>query len=222
MTVSPRTQCLAALTLLLGACDSFDFGRVTGTPKTAPAATPSVGSGSPPGSVSSSAPELADGKLVLVLGGDVALGGNVKAWLSADKKYDPLAGLRPILDGTDLAVASLVSPITEQPMSSGHGATPVAPPSAADALGRAGLRVLDVGSERLWTSGKRAFTDTLSQLKRAGVLTAGAGTDANSAWEPARQTVHGTAVAVITTATWRASDPELGEARSAVALSDGA
>jgi hypothetical protein len=220
--IPSRPLSLAAAALLLSACDSFDFGRVTGAPKAAPATQPSATTAADPGSGSSGVAARTDGEFVLVLGGDVALGGNVKAWLSADKKYDALAGLRPILDGTELAVASLVSPITEQPMSSAHGATPVAPPSAADALGRAGLRVLDVGSERLWTSGKRAFTDTLSQLARAGVLAAGAGTEARSAWEPARQTVHGTPVAVITTATWPPKDPALGEARGSVALEDGA
>lgn len=215
-----RTQCLVAFTLLLGACDSFDFGRLTGAAKTNPAATPSAGTAAPLGSESSRAPERTDGELVLILGGDVALGGNVKAWLSADKKYDPLAGLRPILDGTDLAVASLVSPITEQATSSAHGATPVAPPAAADALARAGVRVVDIGSERLWSSGKRAFTDTLSQLTRAGVLAAGAGADARSAWEPARQTVRGMAISVITTTTWPAKDPALGEAQRNLALAD--
>jgi poly-gamma-glutamate capsule biosynthesis protein CapA/YwtB (metallophosphatase superfamily) len=215
-----RTQCLTALALFLAACDSFDFGRVTGRTNPPPSAVPSAAVPREPGSASAESPELAEGELVLVLGGDVALGGNVKAWLSADKKYDPLAGLRPILEGTDLAIASLVSPITEQAMGTARGASPVGPPLGADALARSGLRIMDVGSERLWSSGKRAFIDTLSNLSRTGVLAAGASGDARSAWEPARLVVRGKTITVIATAIWPPKDPSLGEARERVALSD--
>ena len=104
--------------------------------------------------------------LTVIFGGNVALGGNVRSWLRADKAYNPLAGLGPVLDGADLRMASLISPISDKSGATGKLVTPVGPPKAADALARAGLGALVVANDEIFSSGMGAFVDTLANLTR--------------------------------------------------------
>jgi poly-gamma-glutamate synthesis protein (capsule biosynthesis protein) len=146
---------------------------------------------------------------VVVAGGDVALGGNVTAWLGADKSYDPLAGLRPAVEEASLQFASLVSPISAKPALPGKGVAPIGPPGAADALARAHLNLVAIASDQMLSSGLGPFTDTLANLTRAGVMTAGARTDATAKLKPVELRLKGWSVAFFAVATW----PEKAAAR---------
>jgi len=209
---------LVGMTALLVGCDSFDFGRVLGKPA-APVVrgAPSAGaeaSGSP-GALSADArggkPPGAPRaeRFVVVAGGDIALGGNVAAWLGADKRYDPLAGLRPALEDASLQFASLVSPISAKAALPGKGVAPIGPPGAADALARAHLNLVAIGGDQVLSSGLGPFTDTLANLTRAGVVAAGARTEATAKLKPVELQLNGWSVAFFAVATW----PEKSSAR---------
>lgn len=203
--------------LLLPACDSFDFGRVLGKPS----AKPTAPSASASGSAATAGPSAVKAdRFVVVAGGDVSLGGNVKSWLGADKTYDLLAGLRPVLEGTHLRVMSLTSPISSKPAAPGKHVAPVGPPMAADSLARAGIQVVSVAGPELWTSGAGPFADTLTELARVSVAAAGASAAPSSGIVPAELTVQGWSVAVFAVATWPEKDPALAEGRRHAAVAE--
>jgi poly-gamma-glutamate synthesis protein (capsule biosynthesis protein) len=153
---------------------------------------------------------------VVVAGGDIAFGGNVTAYISADKSYDPLAGLRLVLDGTNLRIASLVAPITDHP--GAKAIWPAVPARAADALARAGIGALAVGSPELFASGASAFADTLTNLARVKIAAVGAATEPVKALVPAELSVDGWSIALFSVATWPEKDAAVKDGKDRVAL----
>jgi poly-gamma-glutamate capsule biosynthesis protein CapA/YwtB (metallophosphatase superfamily) len=208
---------LALAVAALPACDAFDFGRVLGKPSPSAAASAAASASPPP----SAEPKVEKpDQLVVVAGGDVSLGGNAKSWLAADKDYDLLAGLRPVLEGTHLRLASLVSPISDKPQSAGKLAAPIGPPKAADSLARAGMTLVSVAGPELWTSGAGPFTDTLANLARAHVATAGASEAGGAGIVATELDVQGWKIAAFAVATWPEKDATLAEGRKHAALAD--
>src|SRR4029079_18923389 len=136
----------SVLALVLAAplvgCDSFDFGRVVGKPsahkahepRAAAPATTAIAAASAP---AATPPARAERFLVMV-GGAIALGGNVGSFLAADSKYDPLVALRPMFEGAHLRMATLLSPIGAP--AAKPGPVPVGAASTAAGLGRTGLQ----------------------------------------------------------------------------------
>ncbi len=206
-----------ALLWLVG-CDSFDFHRVLGAPSASAGGSANAAPKAPPARATSAAAarERAD-RVVVVAAGDIALGGNVRSFIDADKSYDPLAGLRPVLDDADLRVANLISPISDKPAAAGRLVTPVGPPGAAAALARARLGFLSVGNDELWSSGEGPFDDTLANLSRAGIAVAGANRDVAKTDAPAELHVRGWSIAVFAVTDWPDKDAASKEGRHRVA-----
>lgn len=204
------------LTLALAGCDAFDFGRVLGAP------SPSTKAAAAPSGSAGPAPKARASRFVVIAGGDVALGGNVASFLHADKDYDPLSGLRPILEGTNLRVASLVSPLSDRAAPAAKGAAPTGRAHAADALARAGVDALSVANPELWSYGEEPFADTLSSLAHAKIAALGgwaARTDPGKELSPAELSVDGWSIALFAVATWPEKGPSQ-EGRAHVGLAD--
>jgi poly-gamma-glutamate synthesis protein (capsule biosynthesis protein) len=207
-----RALPLLGLLSACAACDSFDFTRVFGS-----AVAPHASSSASAAPTASAPPpkEKAD-SIVVFVGGDVWFGGNASSYLAADKNYDPLAGLRPVLEDTDLRIASLASPITVKAAAPGPNVAPVGARRAADALARAGVNAVAVANPFLFTSGQAPFDDTLANLLRVSVTPAGAG----SAPMLTELEIKGFRVALFAVATFTDKDPGGRAAVSHVAPAD--
>src|SRR5688572_27559219 len=84
----------------------------------------------------------------------------------------------PVLQGADLVVANLASPITEWP----HPRNPhsraghfKAPPRAIDLLRAGGVRLVSLASGHVLDFDHQGLVDTMATLDQAGIAHAGAG-----------------------------------------------
>lgn len=130
----------------------------------------------------------------VLFGGDVMLGRNVKEFILRYGADYPLGPVAPVMRDADLAIVNLECAITAS-LEQWPGPPKMyyfgAPPQAIDSLTRAGVDMVSVANNHLLDFGTDGLHDTLADLRRHGILYAGAGADAGEALMPAVIERHG-------------------------------
>ena len=118
-----------------------------------------------------------------------------------DYPYDEV---RQVIQAADLAVGTLNATISDYPPRTGCVPTYVLVGGSqnADALQRAGFDVMSVATNHikncgLTNCGDRAFFDTLGNLRRAGILPVGAGSDLAEAEKPVVVAINGVRFGIV-------------------------
>lgn len=117
--------------------------------------------------------------------GDVMLARSVGDAILAGGPGVPFAGVAPVLQGADVAVANLECAISDRGEPAPKGFTFRAPPSAADALVAAGIDVVSLANNHILDYGPDALSDTIAALDSRSIAHAGAGGNAARARAPA-------------------------------------
>jgi poly-gamma-glutamate capsule biosynthesis protein CapA/YwtB (metallophosphatase superfamily) len=150
-------------------------------------------------------------ELVVLVGGDVNLGRHVGQRLLARPSHDPFAGIRPVLDHADLAWVNLESPLSAQDGQTVHPSEAnvfTGPPIGAEAIARAGIRVVSVANNHAWDYGFDGFLETLKGLSAAGVQPVGGSARPGEQYRPVVVSIRGWSIAVLA-ATGRFNPGEL-------------
>jgi Bacterial capsule synthesis protein PGA_cap len=181
---------------------------------------PAVSSGAPdPTAVA--VPAEKPPPLVIVAGGDVNLGRECGQAILADAHYDPFRFMAPLWGDADLRFVNLESQLSEQ---DGETQSPrnrlifTGPPGGAETLARAGIGVVSTANNHAWDYGRGALFETLDNLARARVKSAGTGRTLDEAYTPAVIDARGRRIAVVAvTQIWNDGPIEQHEGRNYVA-----
>ena len=152
--------------------------------------------------------EREEGEAILVFLGDVSPGRSMEAQLARYGPSYPWAGLAPLLQDADLAVANLESVLSTsgEPMDKPYLIR--AHPETAHTLIEARFDLVNVGNNHALDYGRAGLGETLTTLQALGVRTVGAGTLEEMAPRPAVLDVSGLKVAVLgyAAARWNGSE----------------
>lgn len=92
----------------------------------------------------------------------------------------------PVLSEADIVIGHLEVPHTDSSASTSTDVPALpAPPSALDAVAKAGFTVLTLAGNHVYDSGEQGIEDTRSHCHDRGLAIAGAGRNLEEAWEPA-------------------------------------
>ena len=140
----------------------------------------------------------APGTVSLIAVGDVMLGRGVA------EVDDPLRNVSPWLKDANLALGNLESAIAgediELPPMPEAGPAPYilnAPLTAPDTLRQAGFDILSLANNHTLDYGSAGLAETANRLKRAGLLTVGAGESIEAAYQPLVVDVKGVQLAFV-------------------------
>lgn len=134
----------------------------------------------------------------MVLVGDIMLSRAIGK-LAANKADDtfPFVTTAEVLRSADIAFANLESPISSRGIQSGNKYSFRADPQTVDGLVAAGFDVVSVANNHIWDYSEDAFSDTLSVLKKNGIMPVGGGETHSEAHAPKIITVGKTRVAFL-------------------------
>jgi poly-gamma-glutamate synthesis protein (capsule biosynthesis protein) len=117
----------------------------------------------------------------IVFAGDILLAGQAAELIEDEGPAAPFAGVRAVLRGAGLAIGNVECPLA-------IGGAPVdkqytfrAPPSTAAALADAGFDLVTLANNHAMDYGPEALLETLTTLRRWGIIPIGAGADADEA-----------------------------------------
>lgn len=185
MTRTPLVW-LTALCLALAACNTAaPVLEPTPSPSASPASSPSAApspSGPPP-------------TITLAFAGDVHFTGKTAPLLN-----DPATAIGPFakqLSAADLAVLNLETAVTTRGTPEPKEFHFRAPPSAYQALLKAGIDVASLGNNHALDYGRVGLADTLASAKAAGLPVIGAGRNEDEAYAPWVTTVKGVRIAIL-------------------------
>jgi poly-gamma-glutamate synthesis protein (capsule biosynthesis protein) len=158
---------------------------------------------------------------VIVAGGDVNLGRECGQAILADPRYDPFRFMAPLWGDADVRFVNLESQLSEQ---QGETQSPnnrlifTGPPAGAETLAQAGIGVVSTANNHAWDYGRGACFETLDNLARAGVKSAGTGRTLERAYAPVIVEVRGRRVAFLAvTQIWNLGPIEQHEGKDYVA-----
>jgi poly-gamma-glutamate capsule biosynthesis protein CapA/YwtB (metallophosphatase superfamily) len=201
--------------------DARPSAAVSRAPSLAPAAPPLLAPAAPKLDAPKPDAPKPDAPIVLVAGGDVNLGRECGQAILSDPRYDPFRFMGPLWDDADLRFVNLESQLSDQ---NGETQSPrnrlvfTGPPGGAETLAQAGIRVVSTANNHAWDYGRGAFFETLDNLSRAGVASAGTGRTLGRAYEPVVLEARGRRVAVLAvTQIWNAGPIEEHEGKNYVA-----
>jgi poly-gamma-glutamate synthesis protein (capsule biosynthesis protein) len=117
--------------------------------------------------------------------GDIMLGRSLGNSLAAGGEPVFDEAVTALLDGADVAVGNLESPVSNRGVPQAKSYTFRAPPEAAAVLAAAGFDVVGLANNHTLDYGTEALADTSGLLAGAGVLAPGGGRDLSHALEPA-------------------------------------
>ncbi len=154
--------------------------------------------------------------------GDINLGRQLGKQLVAGKKDFPFLYVRNELSGADITFGNLESQISDQKGQTEGSSNYVftGPPQGADELANAGFDVVSTANNHAWDYGLRAMRETLANLKRVGVASAGTGENIEEAYQPAIIERNGWRVAFLAVTGIFNSPFETSPARDHVAWAD--
>jgi poly-gamma-glutamate synthesis protein (capsule biosynthesis protein) len=147
--------------------------------------------------IASAAPVVAEaskepGSAKYIFVGDVMLSRYIGDLMAERKNYDfPFALVKPFLANADLVFGNLETPISDRGASTGALYPFRASPLAVNGLKDAGFQVLSVANNHAFDYGPLAFSDTLDNLKKAGLSYAGGGHDFTEAHQGAYREING-------------------------------
>lgn len=139
----------------------------------------------------------ADEPVRMVFGGDMVLGNSfVVEHIPRDWEERYFAGVRSVLQRTDIAIGNFEDTLTEHDKTSKNPGTGRqfafrSPPHYAELMYREGFRILNVANNHAFDFGETGFKDTASNMKLAGIAVAGLKDEA------ATLTVRGLNIAVL-------------------------
>ena len=140
------------------------------------------------------APEPA---LHLAAVGDVMLDRSLGERLRAGDLAYPFAAVQPLLTAPDLTIGNLESGLGMGGRPEDKGYVFRAPPEAASALAQAGFDLLTLANNHAMDYGVEGLLEALQWLHAAGLVTAGAGENAEAAHRPAMLEVQGLKLAFL-------------------------
>lgn len=109
-----------------------------------------------------------------------------------------LSGIAPAVSSASLAIGHLEVPHTRRGReTSSDVPAPAADPAHLSALKRAGFSALTLAGNHIADCGPEGIEDTVAELQRLGIACCGAGADSRRAREPARLTVSGVRVMLL-------------------------
>jgi poly-gamma-glutamate synthesis protein (capsule biosynthesis protein) len=109
-----------------------------------------------------------------------------------------LSGIAPGLIASDLAIGHLEVPHTSCTQEvTGDVPAPGAPPENLEAIARAGIEMVSTAGNHIADCGEQGILDTLSGLRRSGIVQAGCGANLEQARAPAIVEVHGIKAALL-------------------------
>jgi poly-gamma-glutamate synthesis protein (capsule biosynthesis protein) len=130
--------------------------------------------------------------------GDLMLGNRTEPFLKEFGPAYPFAEVAPFLKKADVVVGNLESPISTRGKAvENKKFTLRAGPIAAEALNKAGIRVVTLANNHSMDFGPLALQDTLAILGENGILPTGAGMDLDDARSPAMVKVKGKTLAFL-------------------------
>jgi poly-gamma-glutamate capsule biosynthesis protein CapA/YwtB (metallophosphatase superfamily) len=130
--------------------------------------------------------------------GDLMLGGRIGPFLKKFGPDYPFVDVKPSFEKADIIVGNLESPISSRGKAvENKKFTLRAGPLAAEALKRAGFRVVTLANNHTMDFGPLALQDTLATLDENGILYTGAGMDLDDARVPAILKIKGKTVAFL-------------------------
>jgi poly-gamma-glutamate synthesis protein (capsule biosynthesis protein) len=149
--------------------------------------------------IAARAAELAQPKTVtLLFVGDIMLARGVEFYTEREGNGDfrfPFAYVSRTLRAADLAVGNLEHPVSDRGRNQGSEYSLRALPRAVEGLADAGFDLVSLANNHIWDWGTDALSDTLTNLDRAGIRHAGAGTNEGSANAPVVMEVNGSSFA---------------------------
>lgn len=95
-----------------------------------------------------------------------------------------LSKVAPTLRTSDITFGNLETSLSQRGSKWAKTYTFRGPLSAGPALGKAGFDVVSLANNHSLDYGRSAFSDTLSTVRRGGVVVVGAGKNKSQAWEP--------------------------------------
>jgi poly-gamma-glutamate synthesis protein (capsule biosynthesis protein) len=125
--------------------------------------------------------------LTVLAVGDLNLGRSLGKQIIAGKKNYTFAKVRDEIAAADIAFANLESQISDQKGMTEGSSNYVftAPPAAADEIANAGFDVVSTANNHAWDFGERAMHETIDNMHRVGVATAGTGNTIDEAYQAA-------------------------------------
>jgi poly-gamma-glutamate capsule biosynthesis protein CapA/YwtB (metallophosphatase superfamily) len=125
--------------------------------------------------------------LTVMAVGDLNLGRSLGKQILAGKKNFTFAKVRDEIAAADVAFANLESQISDQKGVTEGSSNYVftAPPAAADEIANAGFDVCSTANNHAWDFGERAMRETLDNLHRVGIASAGTGETIDEAYKAA-------------------------------------
>jgi poly-gamma-glutamate synthesis protein (capsule biosynthesis protein) len=136
-------------------------------------------------------------KVILVLLGDVAPGRSMESQLSRYGSGYPWAGLEPLLQDADLAMANLECVLTTQGSPMNKSYLIRAHPRWGQTLAEAGMGLVTLANNHALDFGQAGLKETMSTLQDLGIATVGAGPSREAAHRPALYNLDGVRVGVL-------------------------
>ncbi|GIP38061.1 hypothetical protein J31TS4_13410 [Paenibacillus sp. J31TS4] len=153
------------------------------TEPTAPTPTPPA---SPPAAGAGGAPATGTeaGRVKLAFVGDVLLGSTVENVLK-EKGYDyPYSDVKTLLQGADLTIANLETPVTERGTPQQKDYVYRSSPKALPAFKEAGFDLVNLANNHSMDQGEQGLLDTMDHLDVLGIKRVGAGRTSAEAFRP--------------------------------------
>lgn len=137
-------------------------------------------------------------ELTIAAVGDLMLGGRTEPFLKDFGPGYPFTEVMPFFGKADIVVGNLESPVSTRGTAvENKKFTLRAGPIAAEALKRAGFRVITLANNHMMDFGPLALEDTLANLDEKEILSTGAGMDLEDAREPAIVKIKGKTIAFL-------------------------
>jgi len=148
------------------------------------------------GGVSATPEEPTTRPITLVLVGDLMLGRGVAPIAVADPS-GLFEDARFVINGADLALANLESPLTSRPHVSHNPNAFEADPALASLIASAGFDALALANNHTGDAGPEGVLDTIAAVRNAGMEVTGAGRDEAAAIRPTYFETGGVRIAVL-------------------------
>lgn len=160
--------------------------------------------------------------LTVVAVGDLNLGRTLGKQIIAGRKNFTFSKVRDEVASADVAFANLESQVSDQKGVTEGSSNYVftAPPGAADEIANGGFDVVSTANNHAWDFGERAMRETLDNMRRVGVATAGTGETIDEAYKAAVVERKGWRVGFIAVTSVFNSPFETSPAREHVAWAD--
>lgn len=139
-----------------------------------------------------------DGSAKFIFVGDVMLSRHIGTIMERRQDYSfPFKLILPYLTEADLVFGNLESPVSDRGQSAGHLYSFRADPRVIAGLKNAGFTVLSVANNHAFDYGLEAFTDTINNLKTAGLAYTGGGNNFVEAHQGAFKEINGIKIIIL-------------------------